>query len=435
MFERNSFEILTEWSAADAAPSLERETAAELILKLGDHVLTRGFDLWSRTVTDRARISAYPMALWLASNWWRIRYEPLPDTRNSPSAHWRLAHDLSAAGFGYIWPAMRLAPDGEFMQVSAKAGGQAVWEPRHYQVRTPPVPVAMACFDTEIDRFLDLVIERLIATGADDSPLRVLWADVLAERNDPEVSAWRQMEARLGYDADQAPEWLMTQIDNLAQNSGVAAMAEIAPSIGAWSPEDRLRRITNLADAPGVPAKVEMTVASDEWPGKEPWTRGRALADSVRRHASLAAGPVDDEQLTSLLGMSMSDFAARADEPSPIGLGIRERGTSNLTLRFRRQSRSARRFEAARFLADQLTAPDDDRWLPQTDMATMRQKMQRAFAVEFLMPIDDLRDFLGSDVTVEAIDDASARYGISALAVSSHLINHGVIPARDALVD
>lgn len=28
-------------------------------------------------------------------------------------------------------------------------------------------------------------------------------------------------------------------------------------------------------------------------------------------------------------------------------------------------------------------------------MATARQKMQRAFAVQFLMPIDDLRDFLG----------------------------------------
>ena len=426
------FEILTEWSSADAAPDFERQTAAELTLKLGEHVLTRGQDTWSRTLTDRARVSVYPMAMWLASCWWRIRHEPRPETRNPPPARWRLAHDLPAAGHGYVWPSVRLSSDGEFMQISAEAGRQAKWESLQYQTNVRSMPVALNQFDEAVDGFLDLTIERLIESGKAASELQVLWADVLAERRDPEVYAWRQLEARLGYDADEAPDWLMTHMSSLSEQAGQAAMEEIAPSIGAENSKDHLRQINALANSPGVEALFDIHLDPLESAGQTPWERGRRLARAVRRQASMPAGPVSNETLMELLGLQTNALATHVENALVIGLGVRAQDDRQTTLHFRRRSLTGRRFEAARFLADHLIAAPRDRWLPQTDTATARQQVQRAFATELLIPIDDLRDFLAQDVTAEAIEDAGERYQVSSLAVSSHLKNHGIIPVDAA---
>src|SRR5208337_4842513 len=72
-----------------------------------------------------------------------------------------------------------------------------------------------------------------------------------------------------------------------------------------------------------------------------------------------------------------------------------------LKLLFRKKNRPARRFEAARFIADHLCAERRDRWLPVSDAATARQKVQRAFAAEFLCPIASLRNYLGDEFLPE----------------------------------
>ncbi len=63
-----------------------------------------------------------------------------------------------------------------------------------------------------------------------------------------------------------------------------------------------------------------------------------------------------------------------------------------------------------------------------TDAGTSRQKLQRAFAAEFLCPIDSLRSYLGDEFRQEAFEDAAEHFGISEKAVTSHLANHHLIP-------
>jgi Zn-dependent peptidase ImmA (M78 family) len=69
-----------------------------------------------------------------------------------------------------------------------------------------------------------------------------------------------------------------------------------------------------------------------------------------------------------------------------------------------------------------------ERWLPVTDTGTARQKTQRAFAIEFLCPISALDEYLQYDSSVEAVEEAGEYFGVSELAVRSHLANHGRIP-------
>ena len=62
-------------------------------LKVGDFSLTRNEDVWSQTIRDTVLVSAYPLAAWMVSSWWRLLYEPLPPTGTRPSVSWRMAHD------------------------------------------------------------------------------------------------------------------------------------------------------------------------------------------------------------------------------------------------------------------------------------------------------------------------------------------------------
>ncbi|MGD1095404.1 MAG: hypothetical protein ABSB35_25845, partial [Bryobacteraceae bacterium] len=53
-------------------------TSATIQIRFGAENATRFEDVWSESVQEGARVSAYPLAVWLASSWWRLRWEPLP---------------------------------------------------------------------------------------------------------------------------------------------------------------------------------------------------------------------------------------------------------------------------------------------------------------------------------------------------------------------
>jgi Zn-dependent peptidase ImmA (M78 family) len=69
-------------------------------------------------------------------------------------------------------------------------------------------------------------------------------------------------------------------------------------------------------------------------------------------------------------------------------------------------------------------ADSHDRWLPATDAKTARQKMQRAFAIEFLCPIQSLTAFLDGDFSSDATEEAAEHFGVSHTAVETHLVNN-----------
>lgn len=419
-----SFKILTEWSWAENARPLNRETAAELTLLVDNQPLTQLLDKWSKTVTSRARVSAYPLAEWLAANWWRIRYEPGPDAGAPPTPEWRMAHELPAIGAGYVWPGVRLVSDGESMQISARNSGTVAWESAEYLLDLAPTSVTYPDFDREIDAFITLVLDRLAGMDMKDSELAVLWADVLAERSDPEVTAWRQLEARLGFAADEAPQGLMALMSSLTLEAGEAAVNEVAPILGSTETVRRIQTLTDLAHSAGVAARFDLSLdASPPRRGETPADEGRRLAHAVRKYIGKQEGPLEDRRLAEILNLSEKKLQTPVYAKAPLGLGVKKAGRV-VDLHFRRQQKTARRFEAARFIADHIIAPSEDRWLPQTGTSTARQKIQRAFAAELLAPIADLRAMIQDDFSQEAVEEAAEHFQVSPLTVRSHLANN-----------
>ena len=161
-----------------------------------------------------------------------------------------------------------------------------------------------------------------------------------------------------------------------------------------------------------------------------PWQKGKHLASEIRRAYELGSRPITDQELAEILKIPTQALqkGPAVSARRPLGLGIRKGKNGHLKLLFRKRNRPALRFEATRFLGDQISTPVQERWLPVTDTGTARQKTQRAFAIEFLCPISALDEYLDYDFSPEAVEEAGEYFGVSELAVKSHLANHGRIP-------
>jgi hypothetical protein len=88
----------------------------------------------------------------------------------------------------------------------------------------------------------------------------------------------------------------------------------------------------------------------------------------------------------------------------------------------------------ARLICDHISSDPVDRWLPVTSGKTSRQKAQRAFAAEFLCPIDGVTHFLGHDFSDEAIGDVAAYFSVDPRAIQNQLVNNHIVP-RDLFFD
>lgn len=420
--------IHRQWESALHESAEVAQTSAMLRIVLGNDVVTRNEDEWAQTVRDDVRLSAYPLALWLASSWWRLRWEPLP-TR-TPSIGWRMSHELRAAGHGYVWPRMLFASDGENVHAWAVQSRPDSKAPVRYLIDTY-CQIAAQSFERTIDDFVGGVLARLDAVGVRQTPLHELWVEVLEERHDARLASERKLEAMLGFDPDESPESLLMQLRRLVSRAGASAVEEIAPVCASGDPAVILNRVVSIAEREGFHGRIAsfpatVPAAPDLMPS---WEHGRALAQAARASLGLNGAPISDTALCDIVGLNagvVSDINIQSSR-MPLGMAVREESDA-IKFVLRKRQPTGRRFEIARFICDLLTADEDDRWLPATDQKTSRQKTQRAFAGEFLCPIESLKDFLQGDFSTDAIDEAAEYFRVSTRAVETQLVNHQVLP-------
>ena len=419
--------LSADWTDGGSGPRAD-PTAARLRIEVAGRNACRVENLWSRSVDDTAHLSALPLASWLAGSWWRLRWEGEPASRRRLPG-WRMAHEVAAAGEGFLWPCLAFLSDGEAIRVECRASESDSPEMLRYLASFDATVPARA-FEAGVDGFLALVLERLGSSRK--HPLALLWAAVLAERADPTATYQRRLEAMLGFDPDEAPDSVLWHLSDLSERAGAEAAAEVAAACAGPEPQRTLDAVLEVAGARGG---VRGRLARDLAPGaaaspaSPPTQEGsRHLAGQVREAADLAGGPVPSDRLGDLLGLTKRGLLGEvpAAPPPPLALGISGTGAKPDRFVFRRRNPTGRRFEAARLLYDGLTRPGDG-WHPATDADTARQKTQRAFAAEFLVPIADLEGHLDGDFSPDAIEDAAEHYGVSSHLIGSHLANNRVI--------
>ena len=416
------------WDKIENGDGLVRATAAFLRIAFNNKIATRHLDPWSKSIQDSARLAAYPLALWLAASWWRLRWEPLP--WGPPGESWKRAHEIASAGYGFVWPRLSLSSNGEcirgFCRATAGVPTELAEEAPQYLANFDE-SVPAADFERVADSFIKQVLDRLADVG--QTELATIWQQLTVERSDPGLTAYRRLEAMLGFNRDEAPEQVLQDLTDLLPEAGSSSVDELAWASSGRDSVDLLTKTAGLArSSEGVRGRIALPSSALNCPvqvtGEFPWARGHRLALACRKYAGFGWKPITDAALAdtlSLVPAELSDEARAPAQALQLGLAVRNHDTSEDKFLFHRLGRYTRRFEAAKFLADSLLAHSSDRWLLETKAGTARQQAQRAFAAEFLAPIEPLRDFLGGDHSDEKLEEASVHWGLTSNAVGRHL--------------
>ncbi|MCB2189537.1 MAG: hypothetical protein KQJ78_24225 [Deltaproteobacteria bacterium] len=431
----SDFAIDLQWTASlcpQEGRDEIRHTASQLTMTLKGSVVTKNEDDWARSVKDYALVSLYPVALWFASSWWRILYEPSPE--NSRTAEWRMNHELIAAGYGYIWPNICFASDGVNLSVQAFSSLSEIYGPTRYLVSEQAV-VALPDFKRTLGGFIRTVIARLELYGLFETDLQVIWKEVAEEENDSVKSEFRRLEACLGFDPDTAPKEFVEDLLSLSKDVGIAGLTEVACS--RPFDENQIKHIQDILrlsrrNDVGIVGKIDlrerMECVRERMNDQKstPWELGWRIARAFRKDAGWYNRPLKDEDLESVLNIPARHLLGeKLQEYYPsVGLGIRENGGEYIRFHFQKRNNRARRFEAARFMADSIFSRTEDKWLPITNAKTFRQKVQRAFAAELLCPIEELKkQFSCRNYSEDDINDAADYFEVSPFVVQGLLVN------------
>jgi len=423
---RDGLSIRAEWLDKDDP------AVAFLSMEVAGLQAFRADNLWAGSIVEKVPLSAYPLAAWFATNWWRLRWEaePLTGVLNSG---WRMAHEMAAAGEGFLWPSVSFTADGETIGVRATPTSEHSQEKFRYLASFNRT-VSVEAFETGVDAFLTSTLERLAICDTGNE-LRELWREVLNERSDPQMARYRQIEAMVGHDPGEADEDIVLAVMGLEARAGVAAASEIAALCSYYT----LDSVMTVAAQPGVVGRISVPGGLKEGPARgsvgaasailhTPAIEGRAKADKVRASLGLdALSRVTDGALADLLELREKELLDLDGlRKGPLALIVSEPQRDRIIFRKRRYA-SGRRFEAARMICDKMMRPEDH-WHPITETQTARQKIQRAFAAELLAPIAGVKAYLDDDFSTDAIEGAAERFDVSTHTIASQLANHGVIP-------
>lgn len=425
------FELSMDWLDLGNSSPEEMVTSGMLKIRLKKWYASRHYDLASKTLVDSAKVSAYPMALWAAYNWWRLNYEPY----SGPSYHWKSAHDLPAADSGYVWPPLRIVSSGETvsLRIMPPAGSETMADVQ-YASTAWGLTLARVQFERELSDFIHMIIARLTDTGHQETELHTLWQDVCRERQDDDYTFYRILEACLGHNPDKGSELLINKLADHEATAGRQAVIEIAVGMskeaGDINKADDLSNILSI-EGQGVLGKFnyggfEPAIVIDPKSDK-PWEIGHHMARDLRKRLGLNGRPVDDDLMAELLELPRGTISS-SDVVQPLrrvnmSLGIPD-DDGRVHFCLHRPERSARRFYLSRLLGEHLlNTKSPGNWLPATFGATWHQKYQRAFASELLCPIEVLWDRLGSDGFDDdgyEIERVAHDYGMGTFAVMNH---------------
>ena len=422
--------IQHEWLHNERVRQPERAAQADICILVNETCLTDNENLLEETTRQSARLSALHLSEWLAGNWWRLLWEP-EDGRSTPE--WQMRHKIGAAGGGYIWPDLSFSSDWNTVLVQCSRTVPRAAEPIQYTKEYNHF-IAIGDFEQGIEDFVASTIARLSTTRAAYKDLAELWGEVTNERLVPELTQWRKLEACLGYDPDEAPSALLEDLREEYSRYGAGAIQEVAAASKSKALE-HLRAVTTGVQTHGTPVRVSQFAdirkglsEQTERASDLPWQRAAQAAKVARRVWGLPSGPVKNDTLFDILGIKLSESEWNSLPPLPLSAGMRDdKIEDEFHVSLSQRHVNSRRFTLARLVADCLQSPRDEPLLPATRAKTSRQKFQRAFAQEFLCPLDDLMGFLSETVSNDDdIHDAAAYFEVSPLMVETTLVNKGI---------
>lgn len=421
--------ITIGWERLEKGSPEERACFAAIGIRAHNIWLTEGQDTIANRLCNEPLLSAYHLAEWFAWNWWRLRWEP-----RSRAQDWEFVHRLSSIGGGYIWPNMTIFSDGERTALIARPTSEHPHTAFRY-IADAAVIIPATEFESELDRFIELVIDRLDLEGIEGTNLHTVWKSLSQERTTPEEAEKKKLEALLGRDPDTADPRTIEQLIGDISVLGNSAIEELAAEHGQSGRILTALDIRRIASQSGFDSserdvvKMNNPVPLSDWGLVAAWRIGRDMARSLRDQLRLTLEPISDTKLAEM-GGSQEELFENRNEGSKISFALKESPyRSRIVLRSK--WKMGRRFEFARLLGDRLASQGASKLFLATRSNTYRQKIQRSFAAEFLSPFEAVDGMLAGDYSMENQSDVAEHFGVSPLTIRTLLVHHDRLERED----
>jgi len=409
-----------EWEPGDGVRAAEHQvTWARLEIWVGSDCLTLVEDRETQSSRRSIYCSMYPLAEWIAYNWWFLRADarPIPEfTRPrtnlsivGPQSNERgrlNRHGLQSAGDGFAWPYLLIMPQGKSTRL--------LW--RRDQAVSPGRPVRFlsqgeAVLDNqEVEQTLAALVEavltRLREQGVTDTFLEKEWSEVLRIEKDEEEKEFCLAAARLGLDPFSEASEVESEILRAAEELSGDVFGDF---LDAVSPQNigtglhwisRAKRLIHKSASQASPTISELrreTRRGNEARGSRPWEVGWRQASEVRSLLSTAPEEIFliddlvDSKIRTVEDRGLQAIGSTPSEATPV------------VVLGRQQSTRTSRFTLTRALWHMLY--EDDPLFLVTGAYTDRQKMERAFAAELLAPAKGIAERLGGTPDVVLLED------------------------------
>lgn len=407
------------------------EDVAEIYLRSGESVISKIRDAETLKDRDFFRASATSVALWFADNWWRLRWETHPNVKGAsvPSADWRLRHELNSANGGSMWPSLMIYSVGNRLVFAPSRAKKLVAGPHNYLPFKMSV-VAADAYEAELDNFFQSVIEHC-AKAMDGHALKELISQISTERDDPELAAWRRLEACLGFDADEAPEEVINSLVELESVAGEDGVEEAAHAQPGDKSAEYLSEVIHATEKSEL--QVDLSLAKiirekiEDFQNMTPWQMAQDAAAHLRKILGVEVGEFKNESFADTFKTRWEDLKSASATCRQLKYGARigDEKKAHISLQF--SSESDRRFELARQFGDAIWQRDANFGIVSRSK-TDRQKFQRAFANNLLCPIDSIQNIISDATDSLSINEASRQLNVRSSVIRNQLVYAGYLP-------
>ena len=408
-------------------------TLGYMSIKSDEEVLTKNISNITNTSRDDIKVSSYPLAIWICAYWWRLIYEPIPSDENIQKTYsWENAHNLISADSGYIWPSIKFIPDGQTITISSQQQIYNRKYPLFYKGLKDPISINTEVFTSSMKNFISNTIQRLDEHKKNNTDLHIIFDQLQTELNDEDFTLYRKMEAILGYDPDEAPENVIKKIESALKIFNEKSLIEIASACSVNETHTQYADIESAISMArnGIKGKWSSPISEkiNIDASMPPWEAGRLLAKEVRKCIGNIDNKIETKTLCDFLGVTTKSINNK--EPLHDRFNISYFKSDNLYINLKKENTFyysiGRRFQLARLIGAIISSISDKIFIS-SDCKTYNQKLQRAFAAEFLAPINEVKFFIEKELSTKSIRKAAKHFDVSPQTIAHSLVNNGVI--------
>ena len=364
---------------------------------------------------------AVHLAEGLAADWWSIfggrdREHPLRNYRT-----------------GFALPNVKLGFDGSTFEVRGEQFASENPDVRFWQVGGEGLPRDVA--ESTLVKFIEEVVRRLATAGVSNSEVALHWSRVSRSLKDLEEQAFCEAAGALGIDPYGVSESDAKFIEEASDLFSGEALLEFLAGVGDAARAELLSWVREVEDRPQeqacLPALHETTGrfgrdASCK-PAERGWATGYRAARAFREVMDIPAG----ERLTSLADVAErlggGSFACTSGVPGIAALVCRGDGDIRIHVRERGSAHWARQAESfafARAIGEVVCFGDARRSVVNRLHQAERQAAGRAFAAEFLAPVESVIDMVESGLDD---DEIAGSFNVSPQVIARQIENRSRI--------